>query len=152
MSRTMGKLNTGIPQVPIVPVGVDPEIAADRQGLPIFAHRTEIIQTINQNQVKYFFLFETILLPNLRDISLLGVADVSLVTWPVFFNQGSAGHPLRVLLNVFLLYFSCSANRALLSEKDLGRLRMELKVILIMCFLIFVREMRRKNNKSDNFS
>jgi hypothetical protein len=55
MSRTMGKLNTGIPQVPIVPVGVDPEIAADRQGLPIFAHRTEIIQTINQNQVKYFF-------------------------------------------------------------------------------------------------
>jgi hypothetical protein len=100
MSRTMGKLNTGIPQVPIVPVGVDPEIAADRQGLPIFAHRAEIIQTINQNQVKHFFLFESILFLNLRDISLLGVADVSLVTWPVFFNQCSAGHPLRVLLNV----------------------------------------------------
>jgi HrpA-like RNA helicase len=47
----MGKLNTGIPQIPSVPVGVDPEITADRQNLPIFARRAEIIQTINQNQV-----------------------------------------------------------------------------------------------------
>ena len=52
MSRTMGKLNTGIPQIPSVPVGIDPEILADRQNLPIFARRAEIIQTINQNQVK----------------------------------------------------------------------------------------------------
>ena len=54
MSRTMGKLNTGIPQVPLVPVGVDPEILSDRQQLPIFAHRAEIIHTINHNQVTFF--------------------------------------------------------------------------------------------------
>ena len=70
MSRTMGKLNTGIPQIPLIPVGLDPEIVADRQNLPIFAHRAEIIQCINKNQVGLLISINSLLwLNNLRSLN-----------------------------------------------------------------------------------
>ncbi len=53
MSRGTGKLNSGIPQVP-KPMGDGPSspLAAKRRDLPIWAQRQEIIQAINQNQVR----------------------------------------------------------------------------------------------------
>ena len=53
MSRAMGKLNSGIPQVPPAPgpSAFSTEIASKRQDLPIFLHRKEIMQSIAQNQV-----------------------------------------------------------------------------------------------------
>ena len=49
----MGKLNSGIPQVPPAPgpAAFSTEIASKRQDLPIWAYRQEIVQTIAQNQV-----------------------------------------------------------------------------------------------------
>ena len=47
----MGKLSSGIPQVPVHPVMVYPDVLAERQTLPIFAHREEIIQAISTHQV-----------------------------------------------------------------------------------------------------
>ena len=47
----MGKLNSGIPQVPPSGVAYHHEAHLKRQELPIWAHRAEIIQSIAQNQV-----------------------------------------------------------------------------------------------------
>ena len=52
LTRTVGKLGRGIPLVPSIPVSVRPEIISERQSLPIFAHRAEILHAINQNQVQ----------------------------------------------------------------------------------------------------
>jgi hypothetical protein len=51
MTRTMGKLNSGIPQVPTSPTLVHPELISERKSLPIFLHRDEIIDNIMHNQV-----------------------------------------------------------------------------------------------------
>ena len=46
----MGKLSTGIPQVPGPPT-LNAETLTTRQDLPIWLHRSDIIQSIAQNQV-----------------------------------------------------------------------------------------------------
>ena len=57
LSRNMGKVNSGIPQVParglISPHSGDEEVFSSikRQELPIWAQRQEIIDAISQNQV-----------------------------------------------------------------------------------------------------
>ena len=53
MSRAMGKLNSGIPQIPLASGHCDPSspIAQSRKDLPIWHQRAEIIQSIAQNQV-----------------------------------------------------------------------------------------------------
>ena len=47
----MGKLNSGIPQVPPSGLNLHSESTAVRQDLPIWPQRQEIIQAISQNQV-----------------------------------------------------------------------------------------------------
>ena len=56
LSRAMGKLNSGMPQVPPDPPYAPPslgfdEIQAKRKELPIWNFRREIIQSIQHNQV-----------------------------------------------------------------------------------------------------
>ena len=53
MSRAMGKLNSGIPQIPLASGNQDPNsaIALSRKELPISHQRAEIIQSITQNQI-----------------------------------------------------------------------------------------------------
>ena len=47
----MGKLNSGIPQVPPSGVAFHHEALSKRQELPIWANRADIIQAVAQNQV-----------------------------------------------------------------------------------------------------
>ncbi len=55
-SRAMGKLNSGIPQIPSSGVAYHHEAYLKRRDLPIWPHRADIIQTIAANQVGVFAL------------------------------------------------------------------------------------------------
>lgn len=50
MNKALGRLPTGLPQVPPAP-GCAEELQTFRQNLPIWPHREEIVRTIASNQV-----------------------------------------------------------------------------------------------------
>ncbi len=51
MTRAMGKLNSGIPQVPPATSTFGNDAIAKRRDLPIWTLRNEIVTSISQNQV-----------------------------------------------------------------------------------------------------
>lgn len=50
MNKSLGRLPTGLPQVPPTP-GCSEELQIFKQNLPIWPHRDEIVRTIASNQV-----------------------------------------------------------------------------------------------------
>lgn len=55
-SRNMGKLNNGASQVPPLPLALHPEIMKERRNLPIFAHKSSIMEAIRSHQVCWWCL------------------------------------------------------------------------------------------------
>jgi HrpA-like RNA helicase len=49
VNKSMGRLNTGVPQMPYA--AVNQELLPFRQALPIWSMRDDIINAINSNQV-----------------------------------------------------------------------------------------------------